>query len=80
MDTELSNRLDRIEALTILAAKNVLSVKDAALLTGRTEKSIRNRLPQIPHYKGPMGICISRKDFEEWMLAVRITPVSQLMK
>ncbi|MCQ2166418.1 MAG: hypothetical protein MJY49_03165 [Bacteroidales bacterium] len=80
MDTELSRRLDRIEALTVLAAKNVLSVKDAALLTGRTEKSIRNRLPEIPHNKGPMGVVIARKDFEEWLLGVSITPESHLMR
>lgn len=80
MDAELTKRLDRIEALTILAAKNVLSVKDLALLTGRSEKSIRNRLPEIPHYRGPMGICFERRAIEHWMMQIPITPVSQLMK
>ena len=79
MDEELKKRLDRIESLALLSAKNVLTVKDVALLTGRTEKSIRNRLPEIPHYRGPMGICFDRAALESWMLAVKITPVSQLM-
>lgn len=79
MDEELKQRLDRIESLTLLAAKNVLSVKDVALLTGRSEKSIRNRLPEIPHYRGPMGVCFDRNALESWMLAVKITPISQLM-
>ena len=79
MDTELKDQLDRIESLTLLAAKNVLTVKDVALLTGRSEKSIRNRLPEIPHYRGPMGVCFDRATLESWMLAVKITPASQLM-
>ena len=80
MDQELKDRLDRIESYALLGAKRVLSVKDVALLTGRTEKSIRNRLPEIPHYKGPMGICFDRDAVERWMLAVKVTPVSQLMQ
>ena len=79
MDAELTKRLDRIESLTLLASKRVLSVKDLALLTGRSEKSIRNRLPEIPHYRGPMGVCFDRAALESWMLAVKITPVSQLI-
>lgn len=79
-NADIIARLTKIEALTVLAAKNVLSVKDAALLTGRTEKSIRNRLPEIPHNKGPMGVVIARKDFEEWLLGVSITPESHLMR
>ncbi|MBQ3813633.1 MAG: DNA-binding protein [Bacteroidales bacterium] len=80
MDAELKTRLDRIESLTLLAAKRVLSVKDVALLTGRSEKSIRNRLPEIPHFRGPMGICFDRSTVENWMMQVKITPVSQLMQ
>ena len=80
MDAELTKRLDRIESLTLLASKRVLSVKDLALLTGRSEKSIRNRLPEIPHSRGPMGICFERGTIEDWMMQVKITPVSQLMK
>lgn len=80
MDTELKDRLDRIESLALLAAKRVLSVKDVALLTGRSEKSIRNRLTEIPHYRGPMGICFDRAAVEDWMMQVKITPVSHLMQ
>ncbi len=80
MEAELKAQLDRIEQLTLLSQKTVLSVKDAARLTGRTEKSIRNRLPEIPHYKGPMGICILRTDLEQYMCAVKIVPVSHLMR
>lgn len=80
MDEELKQRLDRIEGLAILAAKNVFSVKDVALLTGRSEKSIRNRIQEIPHYRGPMGICFDRASLESWMLGVKVTPVSELFK
>lgn len=80
MDTELKDRLDRIEALSLLAAKNVLSVKDAALLTGRKEKTIRNHLSEIPHYYGPLGVCFDRKEFEQWMLRVKRSPLKSLIQ
>lgn len=75
METELKNRLDRLESLALLGAKNVLSVKDAALLTGRSEKTIRNNLRNIPHYVGPMGVCFDRSELEAWMKEVRRTPI-----
>lgn len=74
--SELDARLDRIEQMTLLAAKNVLSVKEAALLLGRSEKTIRNRLDEIPHYYGPMGITFRRQELEDWMCQVRHEPIT----
>lgn len=80
MDAELQSRLDRIEALALLSAKNVFSVKDVALLTGKTEKTIRNRLGEIPHFRGPLGVAFRRDELEKWMCQVSITPVSSLLQ
>lgn len=80
MDAELESRLNRLEELTTLAAKNILSVKDAALLLGRSEKTIRNRLADIPHYYGPMGVTFRRSELEDWMCPVKCTPAPDLMK
>ncbi len=63
---ELDNRLARIERMTLLAAKNVLSIKEAALLLGRSEKTIRNRLDEIPHYYGGTGLAFKRDELEAW--------------
>lgn len=75
MDAELDKRLKGLEKLSLLAAKNVLSVKDVALLIGRSEKTIRNRLDEIPHYYGPMGVTFKRDELEKWMCEVKCSPV-----
>ena len=67
MTTDLDTRLRRIESAALLGAKNVLSLKDAALLTGRSEKTIRRRLNEIPHHNGPLGIVFLRNELERWM-------------
>lgn len=75
MDADLDKRLKCLERLSLLAAKNVLSVKDAALLMGRSEKTVRNRLDEIPHYYGPMGVTFKREELETWMCKVKCDPV-----
>ena len=75
---DILSRLDKIEALAALAAKNVLSVSDVAQLTGRSVKTIRNRLDEIPHYNGPMGVCFDRGEIESWMKAVKCQPAETI--
>lgn len=74
MDAELDARLSRIEQLSLLAAKQVLSVKEAAILLGRSEKTIRNRLDEIPHYYGGTGLVFRRDELEQWQCKVKCTP------
>lgn len=74
MDAELDTRLSQIEKMALLAAKNVLSISDAALLIGRSEKTIRNRLQEIPHYYGGTGIVFRREDLESWQCQVKHVP------
>jgi len=76
---EIITRLNRIESLTLLAAKNVLSVDDVAMLTGRSAKTIRNQMNEMPHYKAPNGRVYFRRDeVEDWMCSVKVTPMSSL--
>lgn len=76
MDAELDIRLKRIEEMAALAAKNVISIKEAAILIGRSEKTIRNRLDEIPHYYGGTGLVFRRDELEQWQCQVKCTPVS----
>ena len=75
MDAELEARLNRLEELTALAAKNVLSIKDASILLGRSEKTIRNRLSEIPHYYGGTGLVFKRSELENWQCQVQCKPI-----
>ena len=74
MDAELDIRLKRIEEMAALAAKNVISIKEAAILIGRSEKTIRNRLDEIPHYYGGTGLVFRRDELEQWQCQVKCTP------
>lgn len=76
MEAELSKRLSAIEQMTLLGAKRVLSIKEAAMLMGRSEKTIRNRLSEIPHYYGPFGVFFKRNELESWLCQVKCTPTT----
>lgn len=76
MENELKVQLDRIERLTILAAKNVLTVDDVALLLGRSPKTIRNQINELPHYKNGKTVYFRRDEIERWQCQVKCTPIS----
>lgn len=71
---DINARLDRIERYSLLAAKQVLDIKDVALLLGKSVKTVRNRLDEIPHYYGGNGLAFRRSEIEEWMCQVKCTP------
>ena len=79
MEAEIIKRLDRIEKYSLLAAKNVLTVEDAALLMGRSPKTIRNIISEIPHYKNGRGVWFKRDEFEAYLCQVKCTPITQLL-
>lgn len=63
-------QLNRIERNTLLAAKNVLTFDDVALLTGLSKSHLYKLTctHQIPYYK-PNGknIYFDRKEVEDWL-------------
>lgn len=63
-------RLDAIEQYSLLAAKTVLTIADAALLTGLSKSHLYKLTctHAIPHYK-PNGkqLYFDRKELEDWM-------------
>lgn len=67
---QLIEQLNRIERNTLLAAKNVLTFDDVALLTGLSKSHLYKLTStrQIPYYK-PSGknIYFDRKEIEDWL-------------
>ncbi len=63
-------QLNRIERNTLLAAKNVLTFDDVALLTGLSKSHLYKLTStrQIPYYK-PSGknVYFDRKEVEDWL-------------
>lgn len=75
MDAEnIKRQLDRIERYTIIAAKSVLTIKEATFILDLSEQSIRQKVRdhEIPAYKPNRNRLYFRKDeLEAWMLQNR---------
>lgn len=71
---ELAERLDRIEALTLLGAKNTLDIDEAALYTGYSKGHLYRltSLRQIPHSKRDRKLYFDKAALDRWMTEVRI--------
>ncbi|MCI7008081.1 MAG: helix-turn-helix domain-containing protein [Parabacteroides sp.] len=77
----MEEKINKILVYSLLAAKNVLTLDDAALLTGLS-KSHLYRLTcthQIPYYK-PNGkqIYFDRGELETWMKQNRVATVKEV--
>lgn len=73
-ENDIITRLDRIERLAQLGAKNVLDVEEASMLTGFTTGHLY-RLTcsrQIPHYKKNRKLYFKKDELENWMLERKV--------
>ena len=72
---ELTSKIDRLEKIALLGAKNVLTIDDVALITGFTKGHIYRLTSgqKIPHYK-PNGrtLYFKKEEIEDWMLQNKI--------
>lgn len=81
MEEKILEKLDKIEKLTILSAKNVLCFNDVAILTGLSKSHLYKLTcsHQIPHYK-PNGkqIYFDRTEIENWMKQYKIATTAEI--
>lgn len=74
---ELIKRLDRLEVLTLLAAKSVLTLEEVCLLTGLAKSTVykmtANRV--IPHYHADGGkhLYFKKDEVEDWLTRSRVS-------
>lgn len=70
----MTEKLDRIERLSLIAAKPVLLVEEAAIFTGFSVQHLyrMTSAKQIPHYKKDRKLYFKKSELEEWMLETRI--------
>jgi len=78
---DIAQRLDRLEALTVLASKTVLDINDVAQLTGYSVKYLRLLIArrEIPHYRRGNRLYFNREEIEDWMMGTRI-PTNEEMR
>jgi len=71
---DIAQRLERLEALVTLSAKEVLDINDVAQLTGYSVKYLRTMIASrdIPHYKRGNRLFFNREEIEDWMMGTRI--------
>ena len=78
MSSEISERLDRIERLTLLAAMDVFTAEDLALYLGKSVKTIKNNAHLIPHYKNAFGqLTFKREEINAWQCSVTCATTNQ---
>ena len=80
MESELIERLDRIEKATVLGAKNILTVNDLCLLYGM-KKSFLYKLTasrEIPFYRRAKTIYFKRNEIESWLTTYRTATKEEL--
>ncbi len=65
----MERRFDQLQTATLLAAKNVIDVEEAAMLTGYTVKGIYTLTSEkrIPHYKKYGKLYFKKDELEAWM-------------
>lgn len=82
MEAEIERRLKQVEQVAILAAKEVLSVKDVSALTGFKESYIRKLVEEskLPYYR-PTGkkIFFEKKDIYSFLRTNRVPSTSELV-
>lgn len=66
---QLSEKLDRIEALTLIGAKNVLDLDEAVLLTGYSKGHLYRLTcsKAIPHFKKDRKLFFRKSELEDWL-------------
>ena len=71
---DIAARLERLETLVTLSAKEVLDINDVAQLTGYSVKYLRTMIASrdIPYYKRGNRLFFNREEIEDWMMGTRI--------
>lgn len=71
---ELSDKLDRIEQLTLISSKTVLDLTEAAAFTGYSESHLYNLTSRktVPHYKKNRKLYFKKSELEDWLLEHKV--------
>lgn len=77
--TMLNARLDRIERLTLVGAKEVLNLDEAVLLTGMSKGHIYRLTSsqEIPHFKKGRKLYFKKSELEEWLLDCKVMTANE---
>lgn len=76
----MEDKLNQILVYSLLAAKNVLTLEDVALLTGLSKSHLYKLTctHQIPYYKRAKMLYFDRTEIESWMKQNRVASAQEL--
>ena len=76
----IEERLERIERLIAMSAKNVLNTKDVALMLGVSEGRIRHLVSDrmIPCYKRGTKNYFIKAEVEKWLTSERVETCEEI--
>ena len=81
IDPEIKEQLDRIEQYSLIAAKNVLNIKEAAIILGMTVRGVRENVRKhiLPCYKPNINLLYFKKsELEDWMMQNRSKSIAEI--
>lgn len=76
----MERRFNQLQTATLLAAKNVIDVEEAAMLTGYTVKGIYTLTSEkrIPHYKKNGKLYFRKDEVEAWMTENKVLTLQEI--
>lgn len=77
---DVLKELKEIKALSLLSAKNVLTIEEVSKLTDLSVSCLYKKTcaKEIPYYKKDKRIYFKRQEIEEWMLQNRVATNEEL--
>lgn len=78
----IEDRLDRIERLTIISAKDVFDLDEASMFTGFSKGHLYRLTSErdIPHYKKGRKLYFKKTELVEWLLEEKVMTMSDINK
>lgn len=81
IDPEIKEQLDRIEQYSLIAAKTMLTIKEAAFILGMSEEGVRFNVRNhiLPCYKPNVNrLYFKKSELEDWMMQNRSKSMAEI--
>ena len=81
IDQEIKEQLDRIEKYSMIAAKSMLNIKEAAIILGMTVEGVRYlaRNNTLHYYKPNVHrLYFKKSELEDWMMQNRSKSMTEI--
>lgn len=81
IDSEIKEQLNRIEQYSMIAAKTMLNINEAAFILGMTVEGVRFNVKNrtLPYYKPNVNrLYFKKSELEDWMMQNRSKSMAEI--